>query len=410
MKNSFQILIIFLILVLLPSAAFATKFISFGGSGFHADTVYDDDIFIKGQKIKMDSRINGDLFAFCQEIVLTDSISGSFNSFSESVQVLGPVANSFRGFGYKVTCNAPIGRNVLIKTLFPGNNVTIGPQAIIGKNGDIFCAKLVFKGDVKGNLRIKSDNTVISGRIGGDLEFEGGTLTIGSDAVIDGDVIYKSSSKAEINKSALIKGEINWEELEADADDDESWLSFLKFIAWFFSFRGYLLLVMMVSLSTLIFSVIPFPTWGLILFYSIIMLVSGNILLMLTKEKAKETLSLLDARFFPSLGLGFIIFFVAPLISMVIIFTFVGAPLGIAILLVFGVAAFAGSVYACAFFGRMIWGFLGGKTESYPGYWHYSFGVLLIILLSYIPVFGYLLITMVFMTGLGGFAQSFKLK
>ncbi len=406
MKNSFQILVIFLMLALLPSAAMATQFINFEGPGFQADTVYDDDIFITGGKIKMDSRVDGDLFAFCQEIVHTDSISGSLNSFSESVQVLGPVANSFRGFGNKVTCNAPVGRNIMIF----GNKVNIGPQAKIGKSGDVFCAKLVFKGDVKGNLRIKSDNTVISGRIGGDLEFEGGTLTIGSDAVIEGDVIYKSSSKAEISNSAQIKGEINWEELEKDVDEDESGLSFLRFISWLFSFRGYLLLVMMVSLLTFVFSVIPFPTPVAILFYSIIMLVSGNILIMLTKEKAKETMSLLSARFFPSLGLGFIIFFVAPLISMVIIFTFVGAPLGITILLVFGVAAFAGGVYACAFFGKIIWGFLGGKTESGPGYWHYSFGVLLIILLSFIPVLGYLLITMVFMTGLGGFAQSFKLK
>jgi len=394
------------ILLFIPVSVSATTFISIKGEGYLADTAYNDDLFITGNKIKMDSRVEGDLFAFCQEIVHSDTVQGSFNSFSFKAQILGPVEQSFRGFGNSINCNASIGRNILIF----GNEVNIGPQAEIARDGDIFCAKLIFQGRLNGDLKIKADYAEITGQVGGNIEFENGLLKIGPDAVIDGGVYYKSSQKAEISNSADIHGEINWEEIEYKKKDGITGFSFGKILAWIFSVRGYLLLLSIVSLISLIFSVIPFPTLLLIIFYSIIFLISGNVLILLTRNRMRMTITTIDNKFLPSLGLGFVIFFVAPVISLVILFTLVGAPLGIALLFIFGAALFAGSVYASTFLGWKFWQILGSKTEKNSGYLHYSTGIVLLVILSVIPVLGYLLVTIAIMTGLGGLAQTFKSK
>ena len=133
MRRFLSIWTLIIILTLIPVTVNATKFISFKGEGFLADTIYNDDLFITGNKIKMEGRVDGDLFAFCQEIVNSDTIAGSFNSLSANIQILGPVGQSFRGMGYSINCNSSIGRNILIL----GNEITIGPQAQIARNGDI---------------------------------------------------------------------------------------------------------------------------------------------------------------------------------------------------------------------------------------------------------------------------------
>jgi cytoskeletal protein CcmA (bactofilin family) len=391
------------ILGMIPGAADATKFIGVKGDTYLADTVYSDDLFISGNKLKMQGRVEGDLFAFCQEIVLTDSVEGSFNSFSMNIQTLGPVKQSFRGFGNSINCNAPVGKNLLIF----GNQVTVGPQTVVGHNGDIFCAKLVFQGRLEGDLHIDAEEAEILGFVGGDVDFKNGHLEIGPDAVIEGDIYYKSSHKATISKSARISGEINWEEVEEDKGGGSE-LTLGRFFAWLFSVRGYLLILTVVSLLSLIFSVIPFPAALSVIFYSIVFLISGNVVILLTKERLKATMATINNRFLPSLGLGFVVFFVVPVISLVILFTFLGAPLGIALLFLFGVALLIGSVYAAAFFGSKFWRIVGRKDEDGSPYLNYSTGIVLLVILSFIPILGYLLVTAVIMTGLGGLSQTFK--
>ena len=289
-----------------------------------------------------------------------------------------------------------------------GNDVTIGPKAEIEKNADIFCNKLIFNGNIKGDLHIKSGEAEIAGHVGGNVEFEDGTLRIGPDAIIEGDLVYKSSQKAEISRNAVIYGETNWEEIESHEKGAGTIMGGI--FAWVFSARGYLLLMSAVSVVGLIFSVIPLPSILIIVLYSIIFLISGNVLILLSKSRMMLTIDAIEKKFLPSLGLGFVLFFVVPVVSLVILLTLVGAPLGITLLFLFGAALFISIVYSASFLGWKIWEKLGRKSENRSGHLCYSTGIVILIILSFIPLFGYLLITMAIMTGLGGLAQSLKTK
>ena len=408
MINLLKLTIFIAVLLSLSLGANATEFLAVSGGGSIADTVYDD-LFMMGNKIKMESFIDGDLFAFCQEIVHSDShtVDGNLNAFCMGIQVLGPVEQSVRGFGYSININAPIGRNAM---LF-GREVTIGPKAVISKNADVYCDKLMFQGNLDGDLRIVDAGEVeITGRVAGNVDCETRQLRIGPDAVIEGDLVYKSPNKAEIDRSAVISGETNWEETESKDKDESAGIILGKIFAWVFSASGYLLLLGIISVMSFIFSIIQLPTGLMIIVYSVMFLISGNLMILLSKEKMKSTIEVINRRFLPSLGLGFILFFVGPVLSLVILFTLVGAPLGISLLLLFGAGLFIAMVFSATFLGWKIWEMLGRKSENKTGHLCYSTGIILLIILSVIPIFGYLLVTIAIMTGLGGLAQTLKTK
>ncbi|HBC47890.1 MAG TPA: hypothetical protein DCZ43_12650, partial [candidate division Zixibacteria bacterium] len=77
--------------------AWGTTFLNSKSPSYEVDTLYEDDVFITGARIKFDSRVYGDLFSFSYEIVQTDSVTGNFMALGYSVQNLAPVVGSFRG-------------------------------------------------------------------------------------------------------------------------------------------------------------------------------------------------------------------------------------------------------------------------------------------------------------------------
>ncbi len=382
-----------------PGSVLATQFLNPDEKGFKADSVYDDDIFLAGNRLKFDSKVRGDLFSFCYEIVQSDSINGNFNLFCYSIQSLGPVGGSFRSFSRYLSCNSTIGRNLLAF----GQEITVGPNTEIGRDAHIFSESATFQGDVKGDLRAQTGQIVFSGSVGGDFVYEGAELVIGPDAVIDGDLIYTTPEKAEISSSARIDGEIRWTRAERKDAEDVSVLSAGKVLAWFMSHRGYFLWLTFVSFVFFIVSAIPFPTILALPALLITLLISGNLFILFTKDLSSRTEKVLKKRMFPSIGLGFAILFLTPVISFVLLLTvFLGGML----ILIYGVACFAGGVYASLFIGRKICLVLNVGSESSAGYLCYSIGVFLLVVLSFIPVLGYLLSMLVIMMGLGGLALA----
>lgn len=401
MKEILLNIVLASILATMPGNAFATQFLNPEKKGFKADSVYDDDVFIAGNNIKLDSKIRGDLFVACNEMVQSEMIDGNFNSVCQSIQSLGSIGGSFRSFARYISCNAPIGRNVIAF----GQEITIGPEAEIGRDAHLFAANVDFQGDVKGDLNISAVQAAFSGSVTGCFCFEGRDLVITPDAVIEGDLIYETPEKADISSSARITGEVKWTRMERREREQSGWVTFGKVFAWIISHRGYFLLMTVVSLGLFIGLAIPFPAGLSMVILWIMLAISGNILILLSKRMALRTEQNLNARLFPSLGIGFVILFLAPVVAVVLLLTIIGAPLGAVLILLFGAGCFAGAVYAALFIGRKICGLLG-IGDARPGYLCFTIGMVILVALSFIPIVGYLLSMLVIMMGLGGLTLS----
>lgn len=383
-----------LILLFAGNTAQATRFIACKGSDSVIDTEFVDDVFLEGNTIRLDGKVRGDLYVACNELVLSDSVSGNLSTACKSIQILGPIGRSFLGFAYSVACNAPVERNFVAFARY----IVIGPEVTIGLDASLFSETVVFQGNVAGDLKINADRGAVSGRVEGDLNFKGNVLTISSDAVINGDLIYCSPEKADL-EGTVIKGEIKWTQCVVE-DKEET--SATKMLGWLVSHRGYFLFLTIYSLLMFIVSAIPFPNILVIIGLSVTLLLSGNLFILFTKSLCSRTEKVLNKRTFPSMGVGFAIILLSPFLTLVLLLSIFGAPLGAVVILIFGVACFAGFIYASLFLGRKICLLLRIGSKSSAGYGCYSLGVVILVILTSMPVVGYILSLLVTMLGLGG--------
>lgn len=392
------ILISIICLAFTVNNAFTAEFIAPKGDNSVIDQNYDDDVFLAGNTIRLDSKIRGDLFTACNEVVQADSVDGNLIAACKSIQSLGAVGRSFIGFGYSISCNAPIGRNLLAF----GNQVDIGPDVFVGMDASLFGEKAVFQGTVKRNLKVDAKQLIFSGRVDGDLEFEGDYLTITSDAVVKGNLIYCSPEKAEIDNLANISGDIKWTQCEIE---DKSGPSATGVFEMLVSHRGYFLFLAVYSLLMFIISVIPFPSGLSFIVLLMAFLISGNLFLLITKKIGARTEKALVQRPFPSLGVGFGIIFLTPLITLMLLVSVFAAPLGAILILIFGVASFAAYIYTALYIGRRICQFLKiSSSVTSKGYGCFTLGIVILMTLFYIPVLGYIISLLTVMLGLGGLA------
>ena len=386
-------------LVSIMGTATGTQFLNPEGKNTIIDSVYNDDLFITGNKIRFDAKVMGDMYASCNEIVYGDTVEGSLHVFCKSVEGLGPVGGSFLGFAYQISINAPVEKNIL--GFAPG--IDIGPETIVGHDANLYGNTVTFQGHVKNDLIVHADDALINGRIDGDFYFEGGELSISPDAIIEGDLIYCSPEKAEIGDLAAISGEVKWTECIRENDEG---LSATKAFSWIVSHRGYFLALSLFSILFFIVSVIPFPGALAIFMIWIALFISGNLFLMVTKNLSRKTETALKKKTLPSIGLGFAIIFLTPLAILILLLSIFAAPLSAVLILAFGLACFAGGVYTALFVGRRICALLNIGSKTSTGYGCYSLGMITLVALSFIPIIGYFLFLIIIMMGMGGLALA----
>ncbi len=403
-------IVLILAVGLISNPALATRFLSYKNptkllntkNPEQIDSVYNDDVFISGAtRIKFDSKVIGDLFSISYEMVQSDTVTGNFMAVAASMQNLGPVMGSYRAVAWELSCNSDVGRNLLLLA----HDVNVGPTSHIGRNADISAANVVFQGEVKGDLNLIAQTAMISGKVGGNLEFRGDSLTINPNSIVTGDINYYSPTRAVISPGSVVNGKINWEKVGVKKENDGSLFRMIP--TWIISVRGYFALSALISAAVIAATFAKFPTWFMLISLWMILAVSGNILILVSKSKARATEKVLQARLFPSMGLGFIFFFLTPILAVMLLFTVLAAPLAPLVIMLFGVAIFAGAIYASLFVGRRICSIFSPVSGGTPGYLCYTIGMTIILLLSAIPIAGYLLLLVVLMTGLGGLLQTF---
>lgn len=107
------------------------------------------------------------------------------------------------------------GRDVSIDSRIQGDltatavSVTISPDSKIGGDAWIAGKRVAVQGEIGGNLDLRAQEALINGHIKGSVSFAGEKLSLGPEAVIDGDLSYLAASDADVDPAARIGGEID---------------------------------------------------------------------------------------------------------------------------------------------------------------------------------------------------------
>lgn len=263
------------------------------------DQVHQGDFFAFGNNIEISGVVNGDLYVAGSHIVIDGAVSGSVYAFGGSIDISGHIVKHVRVGGAQIEIQGTLEDNLIV---FSGN-LQILPKAIIKGDAVITAGHVDLLGTVLGDTTISASNARINGEIGENVRAYVGALSLGSQANIQGNLDYSSSSEAYIESGAKIQGETSYQ--PASIED------FIKG-RWKRGLTG--------------------SRFAGILMNFIFSFISGLILLKVFHRKLEASILALKIYPWKSFWLGILIILLLPITCLVLFITILGLPLAIALI------------------------------------------------------------------------------
>jgi len=322
-----------------------------------------DDLYVAGGSISHTGTITGDLFATGGTILINGPIGEDLFAGGGTVTVIGNVGGDVRVAGGTLVLQGGIRGDALIG----GGQITItGPQV----SGDVLVGggTIHIESPVQGDIRAGGGDVYINSFVGGNVEVNAERLHLGPKALINGTLSYTSPKEVVMDSGAQVKGAVSYEPREKVGSGKEA----IATLASFWVFVKTLTLLLLSLLIGLFFKR-----------YSV---------------KAVESFTASPLLEF---GRGLIVFIVLPVLSVILMFTLVGAPIGI-----LGFVSIIALTIASFGFAPVILGSLlhkwAMKGSQYIVSWKtIVLGVLAYTVLCFIPLVGWLITAFLMFASVG---------
>jgi cytoskeletal protein CcmA (bactofilin family) len=240
-------------------------------------------------------------------------------------------------------------------------NLVVGSEQVV-ETALIVDGPATIEGTVREDLVVFNGDTDVSGTVEGDVIVLNGAVTVRSSAVVEGDLV--TSATPVVEEGATVRGSRRGVATTVDWD-----------VTWFAS---------------------RFLWW---LAYSVSVLILGLLLLALVPTLDGAIVDAIKSRLGATIGWGAALFFLVPIAAGVLLFTVVGTPLGLFVLLGLALIYTIGYVAAIAGVGRL-------AMASSSRYVAFLVAWLVLRGLALIPVLGGLLWFVAAAWGLGLLAVS----
>ncbi|MBD7956679.1 polymer-forming cytoskeletal protein [Microbacterium sp. Sa4CUA7] len=256
--------------------------------------------FFSGVLVEVSDDVVGDVYAAGQTITISGDVTGDVIAAAQTITITGTVDGDVR---------------------LAGQDVTISGQ--VTRSGTVFAATITLSdaGALGGDLVGAAADVSIGGDIGRDVFLSVNRLSI--DGSVGGDVTYYSDNEAAIADGAVAGASERIAPPQRERAELSPWLLFAGWLVG--------VLYALVALS-------------------LVMLLAG---LLIPRWLTRVTDHLVPAPW-KALLVGFVASITVPLVLVMLLITVVGAPLGLAGLLVWLVLTLATFIYSAFYLGRLI--------------------------------------------------------
>jgi cytoskeletal protein CcmA (bactofilin family) len=310
--------------------------------------------------------VAGDLIATGGNVVVDGDISGDAMVAGGEVRISGAVDQDIY-VGAGILLEGIVGENARIG----GGNIEIAPDGEIKGNASIGGGEILMNGVVDGYLQASGGRVVINGAVGGDLESTSGSLELGPNALVTGNLKYTSSEELKRDPRARVLGSIE----RTTPAGTPGWLGTGIFLIW--------------TAGLMLLAAVLVATWPG--FYS----------------RVDATLK---TRFGVSLLLGLAGLIAIPIAAVILFITLVGIPIAVLTVVLFLALILVGYITANVALGDWALGKFKPDRASLIS-WRSgaaALSVLVIGIVGQIPVLGGLVMLGVLLAGIGGLALHFK--
>jgi cytoskeletal protein CcmA (bactofilin family) len=382
------------------------------------DEVVDDDLYVFAMTLDLQGTVNGDLVFLGQSATVDGTVTGDLIAIGQHVAVAGEVNDDARVAAYAIELSGDVGDDLVAA----GFSLDDGGSSGVG--GDLVFAgyQALLAGQIDGDTNVAGGAVRIEGTIAGDVDVnvggaetgQGGQmppripffpgvpsvpsvspgLTVGDDASIGGDLSYTANQRVEIREGA-VDGEIDFSRYVPERTQEEAEPSaVLAVLRWFVRQLRRLVTLLLVGALMLWL----FPAW----------------------TRKMETI--VRSKPLPSLGWGVVALaaFIVGMVVLVIVTVLLAVVFGVVTLgelagrfvtlglVIFGAAGFGFSVFwsyvtrvvISLLLGHLIFRLFGFQTTE-KLWWPGLVGVLIFVLVTAIPVLGWLVGFLAALLGLG---------
>lgn len=354
-------LFLFLVFGLAPLTLAQNNFRNEEVSTLSRNEIINKDYFAAGEKVTLSGTVNGDAYLAGGNIIVDGVVNGDLLIAGGNLNIRGEVTGDVRAAGGNIQIDGTVGGN--ITTL--GGSIRVdddsevtGSMVAGGGNIEVF-------GPIGKGITAGAGTLMIANSVGGDVVTGVGELDLGPNAVINGGLNYMSDERARISDGASVSGAIK-QQLPPKGPDEKDKEMFLAGAAV-----------------------------GWVIFKFLSLLVIGSLLLWALPVFMKNASEAITKQPLQSLGIGFLVLILVPMVAVVLMMTVIGLPLGLVVLLGYFFILYISKVFVAIAVGVRI---LGHKQNRYLSM---ALGLLILSVVLLIPVLGGLVDFVVMLLGVG---------
>lgn len=369
MKKFFKYLVVILIIAV-PVMSLAMEFRAGDQPSVKQSEKITNDVYMGGSSVTSAGSITGDLIAGGGSVVVSGDVSGDVMAGGGNVSILSNIGDDVRVGGGTIIVQGKVGGDLIIG----GGQVNVsGPG--IGGDMTIGGGNVRIDAPVTGNLLIGGGNIYINAPIGGNVKIEADKVTLGSAAIISGNLTYKAKQELVKEEGAVVNGEISFTPRAEKRIHPAALVAiFSAFLLWkFFALLACALLV------------------GMVL-----------------RRYSMEVVTLATGRPLFEIGRGLLVVIVMPIVSILLFVTLVGIPFGILGLIGFVAIMLFAWILTPIILGSVVYRYFS-KKELEVSWKTILLGVLLYTVLGFIPFLGWLAQCLLMLLTLGAMV-AFKLR
>ena len=366
-KTSFLLGALLLVALLIPSAVLAFNVKTTDSVYIEKDEVVEGNMYVVSNNITIEGVVNGDLIALAQNITVKGRVVGDIISASQNLNIEGEVSGNIRSIANTASLvNTTVKRNVNLV----GTNILISKNSNINWDALVLARVVEMRGTVQGSLHGVADKLLISGDVNKDVSFtinqnddyyQGEPIKITDDSNIKGDLNYSYNKNLNIDKS-LIAGAINFNKKNIENDWQKNIWNFI--IAVFSA------------------------------------LVVGLVFISISKKEMTIIQEKANSRYGKSLLVGLGILFLTPIVSIILMMTIIGIPLGFIMLILWFITLYFAQIMISLGLGKQIRERLF-KAKKKNIMADLIIGITVLYLLFSIPIFGGVITFFSTLLGLG---------
>jgi cytoskeletal protein CcmA (bactofilin family) len=325
---------------------------------------FRQDLYLAGGQVIVDARVIGDVTVAGGEIRIAGPVTGDVLAAGGDVDLEGDVADDIRVVGGDISIAGKVAGDLVAA----GGDITVHEGVSVGERAFLAGGEVTVLGNIGGHLRAAGGEVELNGTVSGPASIYAETLRIGPNARIIGFLQYTGPNEPQIADGARIEGGIQVQKTERP------------------------------GVGGLVLAALGFIL-GLVLIAIVYALLFPRFSQVAADEIRREP--------WPSLGWGFLVLIVVPVLAVVLMVTVVGIPLGLLLLWVYPIVLLAGYLTGVVFIARWLAGKAGKALDKRGALvlWVLAAMVLWSIVQA-VPVLGNLAGFFLWVLGIGAFTRT----